>query len=242
VRAGGPLCLESRRGPRGFGRHHRLLGESPLALLQRDLSLAGGAVTFLAGAIALAGAPITFLASGVPLAGSALPRLEGDVAVTAHALQLLQGDVAVTGHPIAFAGDGVPLLRSAGSKGSGGLPLARGVMRQRPCGVALGQHPVAVSQRGVPLRVRLIAFTDRLSALLARRVTLPRDLRRQACRRSLALGLGAQLGDTQADLCLDHLVSLGDGGVACGERPAQLVAQPLALALRGAQLGERLVA
>jgi hypothetical protein len=43
-------------------------------------------------------------------------------------------------------------------------------------------------------------------------------LRRQAGGCALALGLGPEVGDAQADLGLDRVVSLGDSGIEGGPR------------------------
>lgn len=57
-------------------------------------------------------------------------------------------------------------------------------------------------------------------------------LRRQAGSRSLALGLRAQVGDAQRDLCLDRIVALGERRIARGKRLGAFGAQPVTLPLK----------
>jgi hypothetical protein len=171
-----------------------LLVESLLALPSRKVTVARRAVALLA--------------SGVPLAGGAVERLTRRI--------------TLMGRAIAFAGDCVSLLRSASAELSCRLPLPRGLAREGPCRVAVREHPVSLSPRSVALGMSFVAFADRLGSLIARRVTLVRNLRRQAGRCPLSLGLRTEVGDAQADLGLDRVVSLGASGLEGRERLPEL--------------------
>jgi hypothetical protein len=191
---GSRLCLDIDLRDRGSAPLDGLLAYGLLALMSRDVTLARR--------------PVALLTSCVSLARRALDSLESAI--------------ALMGGAIAFACDCVSLLRSASAEGGSRLPLPRGLAGKGACGIALGQHPVALSPRGVALGVGVVAFPDRLCALVARRIALVRDLRSEAGRCPLALCLGTEIGDAQADLSLDRVVSLGDGGVEGGERLAEL--------------------
>jgi hypothetical protein len=88
----------------------------------------------------------------------------------------------------------------------------------------LGEHPIALEPGRVTLGVSLVAFAELLCTLGACPVALVDELRRLRGRRSLSLGLGAQVGNLLANLTLDHVPSLGDERLVCGARIGKLEA------------------